>query len=169
MEGSEKSGPAGSRACSAGPDSQPPVINSGMTAEFRAESLTCPHSRTRPAPLTDFTWPRPLPPTADHPRQEDHVTSAEASRTRAVTIGSPALYQLSYRGGQDWLKGRNVGPGGPLESSGRRKTSFHVWEGAHSTIGALPWLTSSPCHQNSGCATACLCLILALFRTQDGH
>ena len=99
MEGSGKSGPAGSRACSAGPDCQPPVINSRMTTEFRVESLTCPHSRTRPATLTDFNWPRPLPPTADHPRQEDHVTSAEASRTRAVRTGSPALYQQGYRGG----------------------------------------------------------------------
>ena len=96
MEGSGKSGPAGSRACSADPDSQPPIINSGMTAEFRVESLTCPHSRTRPAPLTDFNWPRPLPPTADHPRQEDRVTSAGASRTRTVRTGSPALYQLTY-------------------------------------------------------------------------
>ena len=52
---------------------QPPAFNSGITAEFRVESLTCPNSRTRLAPLTDFNWPRPLPPTADHPRQEDHV------------------------------------------------------------------------------------------------
>ena len=32
-----------------------------MSAEFRSESLTCPHSRTRSAPLTGFNWPRPLP------------------------------------------------------------------------------------------------------------
>ena len=100
LEGSGKSGPAGNRACSAGPDSQPPVINSGMTAEFRAESLTCPHSRTRLVPLTDFNWPRSLPSTADHLRQEDHATGAGATRTRAVRTGSPALYQLSYRGEQ---------------------------------------------------------------------
>ena len=96
METSGKSGSAGSRACSADPGSHPSVINSGLLAEF--SSLTCPHSRTRPAPLNDFNWPRPLPPTADQPRQEDRVTSSGASRTRTVRTGSPALHRLSYRG-----------------------------------------------------------------------
>ena len=31
-----------------------------------------------------------------HPSQEFHISSAGASRTRALTAGSPALYQLSY-------------------------------------------------------------------------
>ena len=32
----------------------------------------------------------------DHLSQEFHISSAGASRTRALTTGSPALYQLSY-------------------------------------------------------------------------
>ena len=31
-----------------------------------------------------------------HPSQDFHISSAGASRTRAITTGSPALYQLSY-------------------------------------------------------------------------
>ena len=38
-------------------------------------------SRTRPVPLN---------------RHELHISSAGASRSRALTSGSPALYQLSY-------------------------------------------------------------------------
>ena len=91
MEGPGKSGPAGSSACSAEPDSQPPVIHSRPTADFRAEGFTCPHSRTRPAPLTDFNWPRPLPPTADHPRQEDHVTRPSVSTPGCQTREPSAL------------------------------------------------------------------------------
>ena len=53
--------------------------------------LTCPHSRTRPAPFTDFNWPRPLSQAADHPRQEDHVMSARATRIRTVRAGRPVL------------------------------------------------------------------------------
>ena len=45
---------------------------------------------------TDFNWLRLLPPTADHPRQESQISSAGAIRTRALTTGSPMLYQLSY-------------------------------------------------------------------------
>ena len=45
---------------------------------------------------TDFNWLRLLPPTADHPRQESQISSTGATRTRALTTGSPVLYQLSY-------------------------------------------------------------------------
>ena len=48
---------------------------------------------------TDFNWLRLLPPTADHPRQESQISSAGATQTRALTTGSPLLYQLSYRTG----------------------------------------------------------------------
>ena len=52
---SGKPGPPGSRAWSAGPDSQPPVVDARMTAEFRVESLTCPlggHGPPRSPTLT---------------------------------------------------------------------------------------------------------------------
>ena len=49
-----------------------------------------------PSHSTVFNWLRLLAPTADHPRQESHVSSAGATRTRALTTGSPMLYQLSY-------------------------------------------------------------------------
>ena len=69
--------------------------NSGLFREFRIESLTCPSNPDTHS--TDFNWSRML--TAmqpGHPNQEFHISSAGASRTRALTTGSPALYQLSY-------------------------------------------------------------------------
>ena len=47
---------------------------------------------------------RPPPPSAGHPRQEHEVAGARASRTQASRAGTPFLYQLSCRGGQNRIK-----------------------------------------------------------------
>ena len=69
--------------------------NSGLLGEFRIESLTCPTKPTaRPTQLTSTG--RGFSHQPGHPGQEFHISSAGASRTRSLTTGSPALYQLSY-------------------------------------------------------------------------
>ena len=77
------------RACSAGPDSHPPIANAGLSAKVSVKSLMCPHRQTRSVLPTDFNSPQPPPPTVDRPRQENQVSSTEASPTRTVitTIG----------------------------------------------------------------------------------
>ena len=68
------------------PDSQENVTNTPVQGQ------------TRPVPTdpsTDFSWPR-LPPAAGPPRQESQISSAGATRTRALTSGNPTLYQLSH-------------------------------------------------------------------------
>ena len=65
----------------------------------------CPHSRTRPARLTDIARHsvRPLPPTAGRRPSKSGagIAIAEATRTRALTTGrisSPGFSLLSYAG-----------------------------------------------------------------------
>ena len=73
--------------------------NSGLLGEFRIQSLMCP-SKPDTARSTQLTSTgRFCSHQPGHPRQEFHILSAGASQTRALTTGSPVLYQLSYRAG----------------------------------------------------------------------
>ena len=91
---------------------------------------------------TDFNWLWLLPPTAHQPRQESQILSAGASRTRALTTGSPVLYQLSY--GTLLRLGHTTGNGAPYQHLGAPTTTEEPYQhsgvqtrlGRHTTWGA---------------------------------
>ena len=62
----------------------------------RIESLTCPWKPDTALPTHLTLTGRGCFHQPGHPSQEFHISSAGASRTRVLTTGSPALYQLSY-------------------------------------------------------------------------
>ena len=70
--------------------------NSGLLGGFRIESLTCPSKPDTARPTQLTSTGRGCSHQPGHPSQEFHISSAGASRTRALSTGSPALYQLSY-------------------------------------------------------------------------
>ena len=76
--------------------------NSGLLGEFRIESLTCPSKLDTARPTHLTSTGRGCSHQPGHPSQEFHISSAGASRTRALTTGSPAFYQLSYGTGRDF-------------------------------------------------------------------
>ena len=65
--------------------------DSGLLGEFRIENLTCPSKpdTVRPTQLTSAG--RGCSHQRGHPNQEFNISSAGASRTRALTTGSPFL------------------------------------------------------------------------------
>ena len=101
MEGLTRTEPAVSRACSAGTGPYLPIWIFLVIGRIKNESLTCPHSRARSAPPTDFNWLRPLP--RPHPVRRLYISSAETSRTRART-GS----RLGVRRSTNWATGLRI-------------------------------------------------------------
>ena len=63
--------------------------NSGLLGEFRIESLTCPSKPDTASPTQLTSTGRGCSHQPGHPSQEFHISSAGASRTRALTTGSP--------------------------------------------------------------------------------
>ena len=85
-----------SSACCAGPGLYRPIVRFRVIGELGIQSLTCASKpdTARPTQLTsrdrDYTHQ------PGHPRQEFHISSAGASRTRALTTGNPVLFQQNY-------------------------------------------------------------------------
>ena len=87
--------------------------NSGLLGEFRIESLTCPSKPETARPTQLTSTGRGCSHQPRHPSQEFHISSAGASRTRALTTGSSTLYQLSYgTGASTWHDHLNPIQGG---------------------------------------------------------
>ena len=71
-----------------------PTVRSGNSGFI--ESLTCQSKPDTARPTQLISTGRGCSHQPGHPSQELDISSAGASRTRTLTTGSPALYQLTY-------------------------------------------------------------------------
>ena len=96
MDGMTESVPTLSSACCAGPGPYRPIGKFRVIGRILNRKFNVPSKPDTARPTQLTSTGRGCSHQPGHPSQEFHISRAGASRTRALTTGSPALYQLSY-------------------------------------------------------------------------